>query len=243
MCTVGQSSIAGESTRVSADGVIRGWAVRNSSGDLSLQVIGFRGGRAFLRSFSQVESADDLAPHVFETAIRVERGDLVALLLAPGASVGARTGTPETAALRWSGSLPYAPERLDPIRLREELLLRVDIEPGARLRLPQLQGGRAEVAPEGTSLGSETSQAPGGRPVRVELVRLDDVLAIDSFRGGRRLARAVVEGARPEGRALSFQVQCGYHYGFCVRWQNEGEDEPVIHAYRLTSEGLFRQIG
>ncbi len=243
VCTLSQVSIDGRSAEVPEDGVIRGWAVRDATGDLALQVIGRRRGRTFLRSFSQYESVGDGAPHAFATEIRVERGDLVGVTLAPGAEVGARSAGEGTEALRWGGTLPYSPERAQPSRSSEELLLRIDIEPGARPELVQLTGRDAEDAPAGAVLAAQLARAPGGGAVRIELTRVGDELTIDSFRSGRRLARADVGGAAADGRLLSFEVQCGFRHGFCLRWLNEGESEPIIHAYRLTPSGSFRQIG
>lgn len=243
VCTLSQESIDGRTAQVPADGVIRGWAVRNATGELALQVIGRRRGRTFLRSFSQVESVPDRSPHAFETEIRVQRGDLVGVTLAPGAAIGARSAGEGTEALRWGGTLPYSPERAKPSRSPEELLLRIDVEPGARPGLVQLTGRDAANAPAGAALAAQLARAPGGRAVRIELTRVGDDLTIDSFASGRRLARAGVGAAEAGGRLLSFEVQCGFRHGFCLRWLNEDESEPIIHAYRLTPSGSFRQIG
>jgi len=238
VCTFAQTSAP-----VRVDGAIRSWAVRNASGDLSLQVVGERGGRIFIRSFSQFESVPDLAPHAFATDVRVERGDVVGVTLAPGAAIGTRPAADGAVASRWSGTLPLSPERTRAAELDAELLLRVDVEAGGRPDLTQLSGRAAEAAPSGAALAAQVVRAPGGLIFRVELTRAGDELTVDSNREGRRFARAVVEGAELDGQLLSFISDCGFRHGLCLRWQNDGDPGPVVHAYRLTERGTFRQIG
>lgn len=242
LCTIAQAETTERSARIREAGAIRGWAVRNATGDLSLQVIGFDGGKAFLRSFSQVESAESPGPQAFATDISVERGDLVGVTLAPGASIGSRE-LPNTETLRWDGTLPYAPESLTPARSNGELLLRYDVAVGERPRLEQISGPRAATAPKGAALAVQTTHASDGSLIRAELTRVGSGLVIDSFKRGERLARAEVEGADANGRLLSFQAQCGFERGFCLRWQNEGAEETLIHAYRVTGDGTFDLIG
>ncbi len=139
--------------------------------------------------------------------------------------------------------MTYTPQRTESSDLDEELLLRVDVAPDARPVLVQTRGRRAAAAPDGAALAAQVARAPGGMVVRTELTRVGDELAIDSVEGGTRLARAEVVGAEADGRLLSFSVGCGFQHGVCLRWQNEGDPQPVVHAYRLTPEGAFRQIG
>lgn len=244
-CTLSQSTIAGRSVTVTEAGVIRGWAVRGAAGDLALQVIGRREGGAFLRGFSQLERAPDVAPHAFDASIRVERGDRVGVLLAPGAVIGARAASEGASALRWEGTLELFPKPQRSSRLDQELLLRADIEFGARPELSlQRTGRRAATAEAGRPVEELVIDLPRSRAVRVELVRVRDGIAIDAFRGRRRLARIDVPDARSSGRLLNLDGNCGYRRGFCLRWLNEGEVTPVMHAYRLARDGsAFRLIG
>jgi hypothetical protein len=244
-CTLSQSTIAGRSMAVREAGVIRRWAVRGAAGDLALQVIRRRDGRAFLGGFSQVERVPDAGPHGFEASVRVERGDRVGVLLAPGAAIGARTVSRGTSASRWEGTLEFTPRPQSSSRLRRELLLRADIEFGARPEPPpQRTGSRAAAAEDGRTLEELVIPLSGSRVVRVALVRVRSGIALDAFRDRRRVARIDVPDARPSGRLLSVFADCGYRRGFCFRWLNEGELTPVLHAYTLARDGgAFRLIG
>lgn len=243
-CTLGQATIAGRPVAVRRAGVIRRWAVRGASGDLTLQVIGQRRDKVFLRGFSQVERVSDPGPHAFETDVAVRAGDRIAVLLAPGAEVGVRPGAVGTAALRRDGTVPFAPQRQETTGLDEELMLRADVEPGARPSLREVTGIRAEHAPSGSTLAAQVISPSSGGAVRVEVVRTGDVIAVDAFRGRQRLARAELAAAEPDGKLLALENGCGFRRGFCVRWLNQGDSLPVIHAYRLAPDGVgFRQIG
>jgi hypothetical protein len=236
-CTIGPASIAGR------DGVIRSWAVRGASGELSLQVVGHAGGRVFLRSFSAVERIPDDGPHRFATGIPVRRGDRISVLLAPGATVGSRPGAAGTAAFRWEGTAPYAPTRQGADRLEREVLLRADVEPGARPELPQTTGERAARAPAGEQIGRQAVDPGTPRAPRVVLVRVGGGIAIDSRRAGRRRARLEMPDLDPGGHPTAFEGFCGIRHGFCLRWLNPGDDAPVVHAYRLGATGAFRLVG
>lgn len=243
-CTLGQATIDGRPTIVSRAGVIRRWAVRGAEGDLALQVVGRRGSKTFLRSFSQVERVADGAPHAFEANVPVERGDRIGVLLAPGASIGSRAGPPETGALRWEGTLSYAPQAQDISRFGGELQLRADIEPGGLPELVQESGAEARTAHAGEVVEVREVDLSGSGVVRVELVRVGEEMAIDAFRQRRRLARLDLPDVDPGGSLLSFESSCGFRHGFCLRWQNPDGELPVIHAYRLSPKGdMFVLIG
>ena len=242
-CTLGQSAIADVEMTVERGGVIRGWAVRGAAGDLTLQVIGRGDGHSYIRGFSQVESAPDRGPQQFAANIPVRRGDRIGVVLAPGATIGARS-TPDSSGLRWDGTLPLAPEPQEAMPIDQELLLRADVEAGGRPDLEQVIGARAARLPSGMALGSQLVQLPGGDVGRVVLVEVGGHIYVDSLRRGRRLARADVADATAGGRVLSFEGHCGFRGGFCLRWLNPGEEEPVIHAYRLApGAAAFRLIG
>ena len=241
-CTLAQVSLGGRSARVRAGGVIRRWAVRDATGALALQVIGFSGDRMFLRSFSRVESVHDRAPHAFDTEIEVERGDLIGVTLTPGASIGLRPGGDGSTAMRVSGTAPYAPAEVRTTRVAGEMQLRVDVEEGARARLEQLNGKEAQRAPAGAALAMQVIEAPRGDAYRTELTRVGDALMIDTYGDGGRISRATVGDARTDGRLLAFE-QCGFPHGFCLRWLNDGDSEPVVHGYAVTADGSLRLIG
>ena len=84
----------------------------------------------------------------------------------------------------------------------------------------------------------------GQRRVDVRLVRDGQAIAIDAFRGPLRLARIAVPDVDARGRALEFTGTCEYPRAVCLRWLNDGERTPVIHAYSLGAGGrTFRVIG
>ncbi len=244
-CTLSQSTIAGRSMTVREGGLLRGWAVRGAAGDLALQVIAHRHGHDFLRGFSPPVRVPDPGPHSFAADVPVARGDRIGVVLAPGAVIGARAARAGTSALRWEGTLEFQPGPQSSSRIHKELLLRADIDLGARPDLPpQRTGRRAAAAVAGHPLGRQVIDLPRGRVVRVELVRVGDRIAIDALRDGQRLARIDVPDARPGGQLLDLNGNCGYRRGFCLRWLNEGEVAPVVHAYGLGRDGsVFRLIG
>ena len=242
-CVLSQRTLGGGSSRVREDGLIRRWAVRGADGELTLQVIGHRGGRAFLRSFSQAESVDGPGPAAFDASLRVERGDLVGVVLGPGATIGSREGDRSAEFLRWQGTIPYRPERVASEVVGGELLLRADVEVGVRQSLPQLTGRDAASAERAESLGHVAVLGPGGEHFEIVLGRFDDEIVLDSRRAGRRVARASVPDAASDGRLLSLQSECGFRHGFCLRWYDSSAGSTLVHAYRLTPGGTFRQIG
>ena len=241
-CVLGQRATDAGPSVVERSGVIRSWAVRGASGDVSLQVIGRRGRGTFLSGFSQVETITDRGPHSFETSVPVEKGDRIAVQLAPGAEIATREQG-GASMLRWEGALPFAPAPQSSAVLPGELLVRADIEPGAEPELQQVAGAEAARAPAGEVVGEQIVDAPGISKGRIELIRVGSAMAVDSFRGNQRLARLTIPDLDPAGEVLAFEGYCGFRHGFCLRWLNESDDQPVIHAYRLEREGRFELIG
>lgn len=242
-CTIGQETVSGRAAGAEAGGAIRAWAVRGARGELTLQVIGEDRGGEFLRGFSQTESIADAGAHRFETDVPVRRGDRVAVLLSPGAEIGLREAGPDTVAERWGGQVSFAPLQLASTSVDGEVMLRADIEAGAQPRLEQKTGRAVAGADSGKVIDEQPIPAPTGAPVRVALVTLADGIAIDSFRGGLRRARLSLPDLEPAGHLLSLEGLCGFSHGVCLRWINPGEQDPVIHAYRVTGSGAFRLIG
>ena len=243
-CTLVQTAIAGRPATVERAGVIRSWSVRGARGEIALQVIGRRGGDEYLRGFSQAELVTGPAPKSFAANIAVRRGDRLGVLLAPGAVIGSRSPPPESHGIRLEGSLDYSPHPQGSTRVDQELLFRADVEPGALPDLEQVTGSEAKVAASGKTLAKQVIRPRSGGVVRVEAVQLGDRIALDGFRGGRRIARALVADAGIGGDLLELNAQCGYPHGFCFRWLNEGELAPVIHVYELVRDGTaFRLFG
>lgn len=243
-CTVVQTRLAGRPLTVAADGVIRRWAVRGAQGTLALQVVRRRadGTYAEVRR-SQYERPPDRGPNAFRANVPVRRGDRVGIELTPGAGLALRRAR-TAAALRWLGPLeiiraPRAPSQI----LHEaagELLLRVDVDHGARLRpvAGALSGERARLAPAGRELDVEVVELAGGAVRRVVLVRRPARLVVDLLREGRRLIRLPVPDADPRG------VLVGLDGGFIsdrllrLRWTNPGGGPQLIHDYAVTASGL-----
>jgi hypothetical protein len=89
-----------------ADGVVRRWAVRGASGDLALQIVRPTGrGRYAGTATSRTERVTSPGVHVFTTDLAARRGDLVGLLVRPGAGVGIVPGAGGAATLRFTSPL------------------------------------------------------------------------------------------------------------------------------------------
>lgn len=243
-CTIVQTRLGSRSVAVAADGVIRRWAVRGAQGTLALQVVRRRAdGRYAEVRRSQYERPPDAGPHAFEAAVPVRRGDRLGIELTPGAGLGVRRAR-AAGALRWLGPLeiiraPRAPSQI--LRTAAgELLLRVDVARGARLRRPSgaLSGERARAAPAGQELDAGYVALQGRAANRVVLVRLPGRLVVDLVRGGRRLARIPVPDADPRGVLLDLEAGFVSDRLVRVRWVNPGGGPHVIHDYELTEDGL-----
>lgn len=243
-CTYSQTTLGGRAVIVRRAGVIRAWAVRGASGDLALQVIRRRGGKSFVAGFSQPERLTDSAPRAFPADIGVRPGDRIGLRLAPGAAVG-RSSSSRSAVVRWDGGLTAGPQAVD-ATLGGELMLRADVEFGARPASPrQLRGRRAASAPAGRRMAEASVSLSGGRAARVVVVALPGGIALDLVRDRRRLARLEVPDADPDGELLGLEQSCGPAGagGFCLRWRNPGEALTLKHEYRVRESGWIELIG
>jgi hypothetical protein len=245
-CSIAQATIDGTEITVDEAGVVRGWAVRGATGELALQVIRKRGGKSFVAGFSQPENLRATSPAAFAAEIAVEPGDMIGVQLGPGAVIGAQSRSSEYAILHWEGGLTGDPARKpDSMTRGTELMLRADIEPGARPQGPrQLVGARAADAPAGTALGQAVAALSGGRTGRLVVVELPTTIALDVFRG-ERLARIEVPDADPAGVLLDLTLNCGPGgaRGFCLRWRNPGMDLTLEHEYQLRGSGRIELIG
>lgn len=235
-CTIGQ-------IEVREPGVVRRWAVRGADGELTLQVLRARGSRVVRVGFSQPRRAVGTGPQAFPAMLSVERGDRVAVLLSPGARIGLRTGASDASALRWDGRRTPLPQGSQ--ALAGELLLRADVEAGEQAGSPrQITGERAARAEPGRVAAETGVEIEGRGTVEVRLVSLGGTIALDSFRGSRRLARIPVPDLEVGGRALELTGACEYPRSVCLSWLNDGDARPVIHAYSLVLGGrAFRMIG
>jgi hypothetical protein len=244
-CTLAQTRRDGSPVTVRRAGVIRGWSVRGASGELALQVIRVHGERSFAAAFSQPQELADAAPRRFDSEIAVERGDRIGLRLGPGATVGARSGSRGSAVARWNGGLTSTPQAIDVTTPGQELMLRVEIDPGADPEGPrELFGNRAAAAPAGRPLAETPVALSEGRPARAVVVELPEGIAVDLFRG-RRLARLAVPDADPRGELLEFTQNCGPAgaRGFCLRWRDPDSQLVLEHAYRVRASGRIELIG
>jgi Protein kinase domain len=232
----------GEPLRATEPGVIREWAVREATGVMTLHVLRPRGARTSVIGFSQPAEASDAGPHSFPAEIRIDRGDLIAVELAPRAALGRRPGG--GGALRWASTVQPPPALSEATPLEGELLVRVDVEPGAELPQPeQLTGQRAQAAPEGTPLAEARVAVTSSDAVQVRLVRVDDRIQLDAFRGPDRTARFPLTDVDPEGDLILLEQSCGYPRSVCLRWRNRGAATPLVHVWSVAPSGRFRVIG
>jgi Protein kinase domain len=241
-CTLVPADIDGTALQPAQPGVIRSWAVRGAAGELTLQVLRSSDAATRLEGFAQPVAVPDPGPHRFSAEIGLDRGDIVAVKLAPGAVLGLRDGS--GTALRWAGTGLPLPSLSEATPLNGEPLVRVDVEPGARPSGPaQITGRRARTAPRGRTLAETSVAVSARRAFRVRLVRIADRIRLDVLRGARRTARLAVTGTDPGGELVLFEQSCGHPRSVCMRWRNPGEATPVVHEFRVAPSGRFRVIG
>jgi hypothetical protein len=185
----------------------------------------------------------DGSPRAFAADIEVRRGETIGVRLAPGATIGLHTDAPGSKVVRWDGGLAVDSQATGGTRLAGELMLRVDVEAGARAEgPPALAGAAAASAPSGRRLGEVSISA--GAATRAVLVELPAGIALDTF-ARRRLGRLAVPDADPEGELLQLTQACGRAggRGFCLRWRNPGTGPILFHAYRVARDGRLKLIG
>ncbi len=244
-CTLAQLRLGGRTVTVNRPGVIRSWEVDGASGDVALQVIREQGGRSHVVGFSQPERLTGPVQRAFPAEIPVQTGDQIGVLLGPGASIGVGPAPPGSAIVRWDGGLTAGPQGSDGATPGRKLMLSVEIEFGARAEGPrQLFGAQAAAAPAGQPLAEVPVPLSGGRAARAVVVDLPGGIAVDLFAGGR-LARLAVPDADPAGDLLELAQNCGPIgiRGFCLRWQNPGEELALMHEYRVRGSGRIKLIG
>lgn len=127
LCSFTQTRIDGTSIVVPRDGVVRGWAVRGASGDVSLQLVREGEDGSFIVGFSQPERITDPGPHFFTTDVSVGAGDRIGVGLGPGATIGSMVDQPGATAVRFDGRLTADPRPESGTVDGVELMIRADI--------------------------------------------------------------------------------------------------------------------
>ena len=187
---------------------MRRWAVRSARGELALSALRPRDGGYFQIALSRSEFAGNDGVHLFDAQIAVERGDVLSLRVLRGAGVGTRPAVAGAATSRW---IPRVKGNEIPAQAGPavELLMRAELMPGQALSPPpQVRGTAAAALPAGRSLRTSKLRYNNGRPVEVRLVELPGHLALDLWRGGRRLARQQLPADfRPGGQVITYQVE------------------------------------
>jgi hypothetical protein len=222
-------------------GAIRGWAVRGARGGFRLQVVRrLPDGRLVRTVQSSWAFAPDTGAHAFKTSLPIRRGDLLGVQLLPGSEIGMRD-VDGAVAHRWLDPLGNVPRRIGRgERLVGELLLRADVVAHARPRTPvELRGARAAAAPAGRELGTEPVELRPGLVVRAALVALPGRIALDAFRGTRRIARINVPGADPRGVLSRIEQEVRVPLGAVyVSWLNPGSEVTLDHRYMLRPRSI-----
>ena len=248
-CAIAQSELPDATLLVPGDGTIQSWAVRGASGELALDVLRPRGSDTTRVARSQWESAGNAGPHEFETDLAVEGGDLLAVELGPGASIGVRDAEGATTE-RWlapTGGFYGSPDRKAGSGFDYEVLLRGDFVPGGTVDVPTpLTGGEAAAAPDGRV--RERQQVTIDDPaaiVTVEVVEVGDRVALDLLGERRRRARIYVPGLIPGGRPIDirdFTYEDQSSSEVDLWWVNPNSGRSVFHFFEVTPHQI-RYLG
>lgn len=239
-CAVAQTELPGAELVAPADGKIVGWAVTGASGEMALDVIRPRGADTLRVTRSLFESAGNEAPHYFPTSLPVEKGDVVALALGPGASIGVRD-TDGAATERWLdplGGIYGQPDEGEGSGFDYELMLRADFVAGGAIVQPeQLLGAAAAKAPSGT-VRERRPLKISEPPTRVELalVEVGQRVALDVFQQGRRRARMFVPDMLPGGQPIELGAVTFPGEGFGEAntwWVNQNSGRLIFHHFTV----------
>jgi hypothetical protein len=210
-CTILQAELPGRTLVVPASGVIRRWGVRSAHGELSLAALRPREGGVSQFSRSQNEFVENDGVFTFPTDLTVERGDLLGLVVIAGSGVGARPSEGATTE-RW---IPHVASTRRPDfaagkGFDDELLLRVELVPGGKQRLPEeVVGAAAQRLPPGRVVARRRTRYLEGRPVEIDVVAVGKHLLLDELLDGRRAARIGMPGFRAGGRIVTLEVTPG----------------------------------
>jgi hypothetical protein len=207
-CTIAQTKLPGATIVVPEDGVIRRWSVRSAHGELSLAGLRPRKGGASQFTRSENEFVENDGIFTFPTDLAVERGDLLGLVVIPGSGVGARA-TEGATTERWIPhvALTRPPDFAAGQGFDDELLLRVELVPGAKQRLPkQVVGAAAERLPPGRLVSRRRTRYLDGRRVEIDVVAVGKHVLLDELLEGRRVTRIALPGFRAGGRVVTLAV-------------------------------------
>ena len=210
-CTIAQTKLPGATIVVPEDGVIRRWSVRSAHGELSLAGLRPRKGGASQFTRSENEFVENDGIFTFPTDLAVERGDLLGLVVIPGSGVGARV-TEGATTERWIPHLALTrpPDFAAGQGFDHELLLRVELVPGGKQRLPQqVVGAAAERLPPGRLVSRRRTRYLDGRRVEIDVVAVGKHVLLDELLEGRRVTRIALPGFRAGGRVVTLEVTPG----------------------------------
>jgi tRNA A-37 threonylcarbamoyl transferase component Bud32 len=248
-CAIVQSDLADATLLAPADGVIVGWAVRGSSGDMLLDVIRPRGTDTLRPVRSQWEYAGNAASQYFKTRLPVEQGDQVGIELGPGASIGVSEAAGATTE-RWrkpSGGAYGSPDLEAGTGFDYKLALRVDFVPGETVPAPpRLTGAAAAKAPDGFVRASQPLKVDDPDPIqlRIDLVEIGPKVALDVFRGDVRTQRVFIPDLKSLGVPVTLEAfrYPGEAFGEVgVYWVNPGSGRSIYHDY-IVGEGTVELV-
>ena len=244
-CAIVQAGLDGAQLVAPADGTITGWSVRGASGEMALDVIRPRGDETVRVARSQWENAGNDAPFHFETSLPVERGDQIGIELGSGSGIGIRDAD-GASTQRWfapAGGAYGTPDRGPGTGFDSELLLRADFVPGAQTPEPRsLTGREAERAPDGEvreRVEVKISKPPAKVPV--ELVEVGDKVALDLYRGDRRIQRVFLPDLVPGGIPISLDTFVYEGSGFSevdVYWVNPSSGRLIFHFFTVSESQI-----
>jgi serine/threonine-protein kinase len=207
-CTIAQVALPGAMLVIPEDGVVRRWGVRSAQGEMALAFLRPRRGGASQYARSRDEFVGNDGVSMFSTDVAVERGDIVGLVVVGGSGVGARTAEGATTE-RW---IPHVgvtrrPEYPPGTGFDNELLLRVELIPGAKQRIPRsVVGPPAARLPDGRVVARRKLHFNNGKPVEIDIVRLGSRYVIDEILDGVRAARMDVPGWVAGGNIITFHA-------------------------------------
>lgn len=132
-CTIMQAALPGGQLVVSQRGLVRAFAVRGASGRLRLQVLQRKDGGYTAYNRSRTVTIDDPdTAALIKVDMSVPKGARFGLEVEPGGAVGIRRDVDGAEIRHFFGPVRTSPQPPDPGHGRgEELLLRVDMQPGA----------------------------------------------------------------------------------------------------------------
>lgn len=239
-CSLLQRTLPGRQLVVQSDGLIRAWAVRGATGELTLQVLRRRDGTTFQVSRADTVLVPDTRPHRFVTELEAEAGDLIAVVVSPGATVGLRRATGATTE-RWTSPVGAGSGPGERTGLDREVMLRAELDPGA-VRTPprQVTGAEAAALPAGRELAASSAKLPDGRQVRVALRLVDGRIVLDLERAGRRRSRLFVPEVDPKGRVVELKAfeSPGNASQLNFAWRNPDATKDTEQYFGLEAESL-----